>query len=118
MALDNNNYRLFIGCRHTAKLLVLDTQTGKIISVLDIDGDTDDIFYNSNNKEIYISCGSGSINVFKQKDANTYIADGKISTRSGARTSLFIPELNQLIVDEPSHPGKEATLFVYSAKQH
>jgi DNA-binding beta-propeller fold protein YncE len=116
MALDNINHRLFIGCRHPAKLLVIDRQTGKTISALNIDGDTDDIFYNSNNKEIYVSCGSGDADVFKQSDANIYITNGKISTRSGARTSLFIPELNQLIVAAPSHFGKEAVLFVYSAE--
>jgi DNA-binding beta-propeller fold protein YncE len=116
MALDNVNHRLFIGCRHPSKLLVMDTQTGKTISVLDIDSDTDDIFFNSNNKKIYVSCGSGEVDVFKQNDANTYIADGKISTRSGARTSLFIPELNQLIVAAPSHSVKEAALFIYSTE--
>jgi DNA-binding beta-propeller fold protein YncE len=116
MALDNANHRLFIGCRHPAKLLVIDTQTGKTISTLNIDSDADDIFYNSNNKEIYVSCGSGDVNVFKQSDANTYITNGKVSTRSGVRTSLFIPELNQLIVAAPSHSGKEAALFVYSTE--
>lgn len=114
MALDNVNYRLFIGCRHPEKLLAIDTQTGKTISILNIDGDTDDIFYSGANREIYVSCGSGYVDVFKQSNANRYVADGKISTRSGARTSLFIPELNQLIVAAPSHLGKEAVLFVYS----
>ena len=31
MALDETNHRLFIGCRHPSKLLVQDTETGKII---------------------------------------------------------------------------------------
>ncbi len=116
MALDSVNHRLFIGCRHPAKLLVIDTQTGKTISAFNIDDDTDDVFYNSNNKEIYVSCGGGYVNVFKQKDANTYITNGNISVRSGARTSLFIPLLNQLIVAAPSHLDKDAVLFIYRAE--
>ena len=116
MALDETNHRLFIGCRHPAKLLIIDTQTGKTISSFSIDSDTDDIFYNSTTKEIYVSCGGGYIDVFKQTDAKTYTANGKIPTRSGARTSLFIPALNQLIVASPSGFNKDAFLLIYSIK--
>lgn len=113
MALDETNHRLFIGCRHFSKLLVLDTETGKTISVLDIDGDTDDVFYNAPAKEIYVSCGSGYVDVFNQTDANHYISNGKIKTNSGARTSLFISQLHQLIVAAPAHIGSNAKLMIY-----
>ncbi|HVA98875.1 MAG TPA: YncE family protein [Bacteroidia bacterium] len=114
MALDETNHRLFIGCRHSPKLLIIDTQTGKTISSFEINSDVDDIFYNQISKEIYLSCGGGYIDVFKQTDANTYTANGKIETHSGARTSLFIPELNQLIVASPSGFSSSALLFIYN----
>ena len=116
MALDEVNHRLFIGCRHPSKLIVLDTQTGKIISSFDIDGDTDDIFYNASAKEIYVSCGSGYIDVINQIDANHYTANGKIKTNSGARTSLFIPLLHQLIIAAPARIGSNAQLTIYKTK--
>jgi hypothetical protein len=40
MALDEADRRLFIGCRSPAKLLVLDTETGKTVATVDIVGDT------------------------------------------------------------------------------
>jgi DNA-binding beta-propeller fold protein YncE len=113
MALDETYHRLFIGCRHPSKLLVLDTETGKTISSLDIDGDTDDIFYNAPAKEIYVSCGSGYVDVFHQTDANHYVSNGKMKTASGARTSLFIPQLHQLIVAAPAYMGSNARLIIY-----
>lgn len=123
MALDETNHRLFVGCRHPAKLLIIDMQTGKTISSFSIDSDTDDIFYNSSTKEIYVSCGGGYIDVFKQTDlptgqvgANTYTTNGKVSTHTGARTSLFIPELNQLIVASPSGFNSNASLLIYDIK--
>lgn len=116
MSLDETNHRLFIGCRHPAKLLVLDTQTGESISSLDIDGDVDDIFYDDSSKQIYLSCGGGYIDVFKQKEVDTYIPNGKTTTHSGARTSMFIPELNQLIIASPSSFGNNAELLVYDIK--
>ncbi len=113
MALDEANHRLFIGCRHPSKLLVLDTETGKIISSIDIDGDTDDVFYNPSAKEIYVSCGSGYVDVINQSDANNYKPNGRIKSSSGARTSLFISQLHQLIVAAPARIGSSTQLMIY-----
>lgn len=116
MSLDETNHRLFIGCRHPAKLVVIDTQTGKTISSLAIEGDVDDIFYDKTSKQIYLSCGAGNVDIVKQADANTYTANGKVSTHSGARTSVFITDLNLLIVASPSGFNSKASLLVYSVK--
>ena len=117
MALDEANHRLFIGCRHPSKMLVLDTQTGKTIFSVDIESDVDDVFYDSNSKQVYLSCGSGYIDVFKQIDINNYSEDGKIATHNGARTSLFIPETNQLVVASPSGLSVKAQLLIYQIKK-
>jgi len=116
MALDEANHRLFIGCRHPSKLLVLNSETGNIISSLDIDGDTDDIFYNASAKEIYVSCGRGFVDAFNQIDANRYSSNGKTKTNSGARTSLLIPELHQLIIAAPARAGSSAQLMIFKTK--
>jgi len=114
MALDEAHHRLFVGCRHSPTLLIIDTQTGKTITSFSIDGDTDDIFYNAAGKEIYVSCGEGFVDVFRQSDANTYASNGRISTNSGARTSLFDTGLNQLIVASPMRFGRNASLLIYT----
>jgi DNA-binding beta-propeller fold protein YncE len=116
MCLDETNHRLFVGCRHSPKLLIIDAQTGNTTSSYEIDTDVDDIFYNPSTKEIYLSCGSGYVDVFKQSAANTYTSQGKMATRTGARTSLLIPELNELIVAAPSTFSSSAQLLVYSIK--
>jgi DNA-binding beta-propeller fold protein YncE len=117
MALDETNHRLFIGCRNPAKLIVKDTKTGNTVSVLDIDGDVDDIFYDKSSKQIYLSCGAGSINIIKQTDANNYQSNGKIQTHKGARTSLFIPEISQLVIAVPSGLNGDAALLIYQIKK-
>jgi len=113
MALDESNHRLFVGFRQPPKLLIIDTQNGKTISSLDIDGDVDDIFYHATAKKIYLSCGEGYVDVLKEENENTYVSLEKIVSRPGARTSLFIPELNQLIIAAPSRDDKVAALLVY-----
>jgi len=116
MSVDEINHRLFVGCRHSPTLLVIDTQTGKTIASFPIDGDTDDLFYNKATKEIYVSCGDGFVDVFKQSNANSYTSNGKITTHPGARTSLFVGDLNELIVASPSRLNRHASLLVYTLK--
>ncbi|HYK76795.1 MAG TPA: hypothetical protein VEV16_07450 [Daejeonella sp.] len=115
MALDESNQRLFIGCRHPSKLLVLDTETGKTISSIVIDGDADDIFFNNNTKEIYVTCGAGYVDVITQNGANNYKTNRKIKSKPGARTSLFIPELSLLIVAAPATINNNAQLMIYKS---
>lgn len=116
MSLDSVNHRLFIGCRHTPKLLIMDTQNGKTITSFDIDSDADDIFYDNTLKQVYISCGNGYVDIFKQRDANRYSASEKIHTLPGARTSIFISPLSWLIVVSPSGFNRDASLLLYSIK--
>lgn len=114
MSIDSLNHRLFIGCRRPAKLLVIDTNNGETIASLDADSDVDDIYYDSSGKSIYMSCGNGNIDIFQQIDANTYKLIGKVSTYSGARTSLLISELKQFVVASPSNFNNKASLLIYN----
>lgn len=116
MCLDEDNHSLIIGCRHPAKLLIKNSQTGKTVSSFDIDSDVDDIFYDIKTSQVFVSCGGGYINVFKQKGINTYTSSGKLASHSGARTPLFILEINQLIVASPSGINEDTRLLVYSVK--
>jgi YVTN family beta-propeller protein len=116
MALDEINHRLFIGCRNPAKLLIINSETGNIIAQIDIDSDTDDVFYDNPSKQIYVSCGGGYVDVIKQNGPDKYEVTSRIESRSGARTSLFVPELNQLLVAAPARSGSEAQLMIYEKK--
>jgi YVTN family beta-propeller protein len=113
MALDLANHRLFIGCRNPAKLLVINSESGNIIAQIDIDSDTDDVFYDNLSKQIYVSCGGGYVDVVKQNGLDKYEVTSRIESRAGARTSLFVPELNQLLVAAPARSGSEAQLMIY-----
>jgi DNA-binding beta-propeller fold protein YncE len=113
MALDETNHRLFVGCRLPSKLVVLDTESGKVIAKIDISGDSDDIFYDSKRHRIYAICGAGKIDIIEQTDANTYKALAKIDTADGARTGLFVPERDSLFVALPHRGSQQAEIRRY-----
>jgi DNA-binding beta-propeller fold protein YncE len=113
MAVDETNHRLFVGTRDPPKLLVFDTNSGKVISVLDIANDADDIFYDAAKKRIYISCGEGFVNIFQRQDADHYNAIVSIPTAQGARTSLFVPELQRFYLAVPHVANQGSKILVY-----
>jgi DNA-binding beta-propeller fold protein YncE len=113
MALDETHHRLFVGSRKPAKFIIFNTESGKLIADLESVGDPDDIFYDSLYKRIYVSGGGGFINVFEQSDVNHYKMVAKILTVSGARTSLFVPELNHLYLAVPRHADQRAEVRIY-----
>ena len=113
MALDEANHRLFIGCRRPARLLVYDTDSGANVASIDIVGDTDDLFYDTSRKRLYVIGGEGFITVLAQQDANHYSPLQKLQTAPGARTGLFVPELSKLFLAVPHRGAQAAEVRVY-----
>jgi len=113
MALDETNHRLFAGCRNPARLAVLETTSGKMVSDLATSGDADDLFYDAQRKRLYASCGEGNIDVIEQHDADNYKLLEKVPTAPGARTSFFSPELNQFFLAVPQRGERGAEIRVY-----
>ena len=60
-------------------------------------GDADDVFFDAKRRRLYVSCGEGSVDVLQQ-DGSTYRRLNLLKTASGARTSLFVPDLDRLFV--------------------
>jgi hypothetical protein len=116
MALDEHNHRLFIGFRKPAKLVVLDTETGREIALLDCAADADDLYYDAANKRIYLSAGAGEIDSFNQLDADRYLRLPRCKTAPGARTSLLIAKRNVLYVAVPPLGARPAQIREYGIR--
>lgn len=113
MALDEADHRLFVVTRIPARLLVLDTGSGKIVQKLSAVGDCDDVFYDQARKRIYASGGEGAISVFEQQDPNHYKELARISTVKGARTSFFSPDLDRLYLAVRRQSSSPAMIQVF-----
>jgi DNA-binding beta-propeller fold protein YncE len=112
MALDEAGHRLFVGCRRPAKVLVFDTGSGRELASADIVGDTDDLFFDAARKRLYVTGGEGDLDVLAAEGGSlTRVA--RIQTASGARTSLFVPELNRLYIAVPHRGAQRAQVRVY-----
>lgn len=117
MALDEAGSRLFIVCRKPAVLLILDTRSGAVVAKLPTVGDSDDVFYDQKRKRIYVSGGEGAIAVYQQKDADHYSKSAQLETIKGARTSLFVPDLNRLFLAVRQEGENAPVIRVYEVTE-
>jgi YVTN family beta-propeller protein len=97
MAVDRDRSQLLVAFRSPPELAVLSMTDGKSISKAETCGDVDDLFVDTKRERIYVSCGAGFIDVF-ETIGTTYRHMARIPTSAGARTSLFVPEMDRLLV--------------------
>ena len=113
MALDEVNQRLFVGGRRHARLIILDTVSGQIVSNMKACGDTDDLFYDSADRALYLSGGNGCMSVFDAVNPNSYQVFRTITTPIGACTSLFVPGNRTLYVAVPHRGSQKAKILIF-----
>ncbi|MGA7852019.1 MAG: hypothetical protein WCA15_01765 [Candidatus Acidiferrales bacterium] len=104
MALDEADRRVFIGFRIPPRFAVFDMSSGKMVGALPCVADTDDLYYDSELKRIYVPGGQGFISVFQMKDPDHYELIANVPSALGGRTAGY-----------PRQPGKKggpAHLFV------
>ena len=115
MALEETTQRLFVGGRRPARLLVLNTASAQIITNMKACGDTDDLFYGSANRKLYLSGGEGCISIFEETNLGNYREFRTIGTPLGSRTSLFVPSSRTLYVPVPSRESQKAEILIVRA---
>jgi DNA-binding beta-propeller fold protein YncE len=114
MALSGASGIVAVVYRIPARLVALEVASGTAKVDLPTCDDADDLYFDDKRRRIYVSCGSGAIDAFKQTDGR-YVASAHIETRPGARTSLFVPALDRLFIAARSESsGQDAALLVYS----
>src|SRR5579864_858408 len=112
MAFDEAAHRLFVVTRTPGKLIVLNSDTGKVVADVAAVGMVDDMAYDAKQKRIYVA-GDQFVDVFSQKDADHYALLGKIPGSFRAKTGIFVPELNRYYLAVPHHEGHDAEVRVY-----
>ena len=83
MSMDEGSHRLFIGCRNPQKMIVMNSDSGKIEAALPIGAGVDATRFH--NGHAFASCRDGSLTVVGQK-AEKFEVEQSLKTAEGART--------------------------------
>ncbi len=106
MALDAAGQRVFVGFRRPTEVVSYGLH-GKVAGRQPIHGDTDDLFWDAKRSRLYVSCGEGYLDVLEGAESTS------IATAAGARTSLFVPQMDRLFLAVPHRGGQRAEIRVY-----
>jgi DNA-binding beta-propeller fold protein YncE len=108
--LDAAHHRLFMGSRlggghnvEPGKLVVMNTDTGKVVQTLDAAGGGDEIFFDVPSQRIYFSGSTGTLAVFHEDDPDHFRLLGKVPTGAIAKSGIWIPQLKRYCAAVPKH---------------
>jgi len=97
LAIDVRRGRLFSTCAN-AKMVVLDTSDGHILSTLDIGNGSDAAAFDATNNLAFSSNGEGSITVVRQSGDKDYVVQDTVPTEPLARTMAVDPASGRLFL--------------------
>jgi YVTN family beta-propeller protein len=111
LAFDPQTRRLFAGCRGGQLMVVLDADSGKVITTAPIGERVDAAAYDPATKLVFQSTGGGTIAVFHQDSADKYTLLESLATNPGSKTMGLDPKTHHLFV--PANLGGQFTILVF-----
>jgi DNA-binding beta-propeller fold protein YncE len=112
MAIDAARRRVLVVFRSPARLAAFAADDGVLAANVETCGDADDVFVDAKRDRVFVSCGDGYLDVFAPAAAG-YARIAHVETVSGARTALFVPELDRLYLAVRARGGQQAAIWVY-----
>jgi len=112
MVLDEASQQVLVVFRNPPTLTAFSMKDGAPVANAGTCGDSDDVFVDAKRHRVYVSCGEGYLDVF-EPDAGTFRRTAHLSTAPGARTALFVPELDRLFLAVRMRDREPAAIWVY-----
>jgi YVTN family beta-propeller protein len=95
IALDAAHHRLFAGC-HNKMMIMLDTETGKIVGYVPIGAGVDGCAFDDANQLAFASCGDGTTTIAKEETPQKLSVLQTLKTERGARTMALDPKTHRI----------------------
>jgi DNA-binding beta-propeller fold protein YncE len=112
LALDAARQRVLAVFRHPARVIAFGVQDGRPLAALDTCGDADDVFVDPKRDRVYIACGDGFLDILASR-GDGYVSIARIPTAAGARTALFVPEIDRLMLAVRASTASRAAVWVF-----
>jgi DNA-binding beta-propeller fold protein YncE len=106
MAIDIKNHRLFSGAR-TNNLVIIDTETGKIVTSVPIGDHNDAVVYDPETKLIYVSSILADLTIIKQNSADQYEVVQHVKTKLFSKTMALDTKTKKIYLPSASLDGTD-----------
>jgi hypothetical protein len=98
LAFDVKNHVLFATCHTPATMVILNSDTGKILDTLPIGTGTDGATFNPNTLEAFSSNGDGTLTVIKENSPTSFVVEQNVTTMRGAKTLTMDTKTNRVLL--------------------
>ena len=113
LAIDASGGRLLAAFRNPASLAWLDLADGSVKGSVPACADPGRLLADSDRGRIYLTCASGSIEIYSRDSAGNYAKQGSIDTAPGAVAALLSPTSGRLYLAVPASAGHAAEVRIY-----
>jgi uncharacterized protein YjiK len=86
LAFDVKNHILFATCRNPKTMVILNADSGKIITTLPIGTGTDGAVFNANTMEAFSSHADGTLTVVRENSPGEFVMEQTLQTMVSAKT--------------------------------
>jgi YVTN family beta-propeller protein len=112
LAFDPNSRRLFAGCRGGQLMVVLDGDTGKVVTTAPIGERVDAAAFDPSNGLVFMSNGGGNISIYHEDENEKFSLLQTVSTNPGSKTMALDTKSHNLFV--PANLEGQFTLLVFA----
>lgn len=98
MSLDEAHHRLFVTTRNPTRLIVLDTDNGKTVAVVNVPAINDGTSFDVARQRLYVPGAVGQVGVVQEVDPDHYRVLADVPSAKGAKSLTYVPQRSELIL--------------------
>jgi hypothetical protein len=98
LAFDAKNHVLFAACRNPQTMVILNAETGKVVTTLPIGTGVDGAVFNAATMEAFSSQGDGTLTVIKENSPTDFVVEQTVQTMPGAKTLTLDSKTNRVLL--------------------
>ncbi|MGO4211735.1 YncE family protein [Terriglobus sp. 2YAB30_2] len=117
VAFDPAQHRLYVVCRDPGMVVVMNSDTGAVVSTLSAPLRSDEVQYDATARRLYVPGGEGYMGIYDTSDPDHLKLVEKVKTEPGAKTGVLIPSLHRLFLAvSPGETKAMAKILAYETK--
>lgn len=98
LAMDTKNRILFATCRDPQNMVILNADSGNLITALPIGKATDGAAFNPSTMEAFSSNSDGTLSVIKENSPTSFVVEQNLETMPSAKTMAFDSKTNHIFL--------------------
>ena len=114
VALDEAQRRLYVVCREPGMVVVMNADTGAVISTAPAPLRADQVLYDQSAHRLYVPGGEGYIGVYDTSNPNKVAQIAQVKSAPGAKTGILLPAQKKIVIAaSPGDTKNVAKILTY-----